>query len=170
VTLDLALFALRGAVGGLAMFVSFRGVGFALASRPGRSWVVLVIACEALGGILTVLGLGGPIGPGMVAEIVTVVVIVAEVPRGLWDDGERLGWHFPALRAMSTMPPERWHLLITVSALVIAILGNGAWALDRTVELTFSAWLRIAWLVFLAVSALLVGIVRVAVERAIAKE
>ncbi len=52
-------------------------------SGPGLLWAYASILAEAGGGLLTVLGLGGPIGPGLLAGDLVVVTIVAHLPQGL---------------------------------------------------------------------------------------
>lgn len=79
---DLALLVLRVAVGVVmfahgAMKLGWVGKGGSPAGtagwftsigiRPGLFWAWVVILAEAGGGVLTILGLGGPIGPGIVA-------------------------------------------------------------------------------------------------------
>ena len=46
-----------GSLAGVAGW--FNGLGF----RPGMFWALVASIAEAVGGALTVLGLGGPIGP-----------------------------------------------------------------------------------------------------------
>jgi len=54
----------------------FNGLGF----RPGMFWALVASLAEAVGGALTVLGLGGPIGPSVVAADLVVVTVVAHLP------------------------------------------------------------------------------------------
>ena len=75
---DLGLLVLRAFVGmvviahGLQKFGFLGGYGVAgtagwlesIGFAPGRIWVWIVAIAEVGGGTLTVLGLGGPIGPG----------------------------------------------------------------------------------------------------------
>jgi uncharacterized membrane protein YphA (DoxX/SURF4 family) len=69
-----------------------------------------VIPAEAGGGLLTILGLGGPIGPGIVASDLVVVMIVAHIPKGSWN--AQGGWEFIAPLA--------------AGAFAIALLGKAA--------------------------------------------
>jgi hypothetical protein len=91
------------------------------------------------------------------------------VRERFWDAGARLGWDFPALRAMSKMSPRPWHVTVAAGALALAILGSGAWSLDHAIGVQFSDPFRAAWLSILAVCVLLVIVVRAAVGRAIAR-
>jgi len=69
--------------------------------RPGLFWAWVVILAEAGGGVLTILGLGGPIGPGIVAGDLVVAIIVAHISKGFW--ASQGGWEFlaPHLRDRS---------------------------------------------------------------------
>lgn len=108
--------------------------------RPGLFWAWVAIAAEAGGGLVTVLGLGGPIGPGLVAGDLIVVIVVAHWNQGFWAGGGKVGWEFP--------------LPLAAGALAIALAGNGAWSLDRMLGLTYPDWLPPAWLVLMAVGAI----------------
>jgi len=89
--------------------------------RPGLFWAYASILAEAGGGVLTVLGLGGPLGPGLLAGDLVVVTIVAHLPQGFWAGGGKVGWEFP--------------VPLGAGALAIALTGNGAWSLDRLLGL-----------------------------------
>lgn len=153
---DLALLVLRVAIGGVVMphgllklgWVgqggSLAGVGGwfqSLGLRPGMLWALAATGAEAGGGLLTVLGLGGPIGPGLLAADLVVVTIVAHWPQGFWAGGGKVGWEFP--------------LPLAAGALAIALAGNGSWSLDRLLGLVYPDWLLPAWLALMAVGALL---------------
>lgn len=103
---DLALLVLRVAVGVVmfahgAMKLGWVGKGGSPAGtagwftsigiRPGLFWAWVVILAEAGGGVLTILGLGGPIGPGIVAGDLVVAIIVAHIPKGFWNSQGGLG-------------------------------------------------------------------------------
>jgi putative oxidoreductase len=90
------------------------------------------------GGLLTVLGLGGPIGPGLLAGDLVVVTIAAHWPQGFWASGVggKVGWEF--------------QVPLLAGALAIAVAGNGAWSLDRLLGLVYPDWLLPAWLVLMA--------------------
>lgn len=153
---DLGLFVLRVVVGGIIMQhgllkLGIVGKGGSLAGvsgwfnglglRPGRFWAVVAVAAEAGGGLLMVLGLGGPIGPAIVAGDLVVVTIVAHVPQGFWAGGGKVGWEFP--------------LPLAAAALAVALLGNGTWSLDRAFGLTYSETLLWSWLVIVAAGVIL---------------
>ncbi len=160
---DLGLFILRVVIGGVVMqhgllklgWVgqggSVKGVGqwfHGMGMRPGIFWAVVAVLAEAGGGVLTVLGLGGPIGPGILAGDLVIVTIVAHWAQGFWAGGGKVGWEFP--------------LPLAASALAIALIGNGAWSLDALFRITYQAELLPAWL-----GLMVVGDVLVLVSRAI---
>ena len=149
---DLALFVLRVVVGGVVMQhgllkMGIVGQGGSIAGvagwfngmglRPGKFWALVSTTAEALGGLLMVLGLGGPLGPGIVAGDLIVVTIVAHVPQGFWAGGGKVGWEFP--------------VPMVAGAFAIALLGNGGWSIDGALGLGYSDQLRWAWLAIVAV-------------------
>ena len=152
---DLALLVLRVVIGGVVIphgllkfglvgaGGSIAGVGGwfnSLGLRPGVFWAYVAAIAETGGGLLTVLGLGGPIGPGLLAADLVVVTIVAHWGQGFWAGGGKVGWEFP--------------LPLAAGGLAIALAGNGAWSLDRLLGLSYPDWLLPAWLVVVAVGAL----------------
>ena len=159
---DLALFTLRVVVGGVVAMHgllkfgvvgkggSVKGVGGwfeSLGMKPGMFWAWVAALAEAGGGIAMVLGLGGPLGPGVVAADLLVVTIVAHVPQGFWAGGGKVGWEFP--------------LPLSAAGFAIALLGNGRWSIDGLLSITYPEWLLPAWLALMAV-----GVVAVLVSRA----
>src|SRR5881628_666673 len=160
--LDLALLILRVVIGGVViphglLKLGWVGKGGSLAGvggwfnsmglRPGLFWAYVAALAEAGGGSLTVLGLGGPIGPGVIAADLLVVTIVAHVPQGFWAGGGKVGWEFP--------------LPLSAAGFAIALLGNGRWSIDGLLSITYPEWLLPAWLALMAV-----GVVAVLVSRA----
>jgi putative oxidoreductase len=155
--LDLALFLLRLAIGGVVVPHGLLKLGWvgtggspagvagwfnSLGLRPGMFWALVAIGAEAGGGLLTILGLGGPIGPGLLAADLLVVTIVAHWKQGFWASGVdgKVGWEFP--------------LPLATGALAIALAGNGAWSLDRLLGVAYPDWLVTGWLAFMAAGAL----------------
>jgi putative oxidoreductase len=148
---DLALLVLRVVIGGIVMQhgllkLGLVGKGGSLSGvagwfngmglRPGMFWALVAVAAEAGGGLLMVLGLGGPIGPALVAGDLVVVTVVAHVPQGFWAGGGKVGWEF-------TLP-------LAASAFAAALLGNGGWSLDSALGLGYSDTLRWTWLAIVA--------------------
>lgn len=119
-----------GSIGGAAGW--FNGIGL----RPGLFWALVATLAEAVGGLLTVLGLGGPVGPGLVAADLLVVAIVAHWSQGFWVSGGKVGWEFP--------------VPLAAGGLAVALLGNGAWSLDAALGLTYPEWLLPSWAALMA--------------------
>ena len=133
--LKLGLVGKGGSIAGVAGWFNSMGL------RPGIFWAYVAAIAEAGGGLLTVLGLGGPIGPGIVAGDLVVVLIVAHWPQGFWAGGGKVGWEFP--------------LPIAAGALAIALAGNGAWSLDRLLGLPYPEWLLPVWFAITAAGVIL---------------
>jgi putative oxidoreductase len=148
---DLALLVLRVVVGGVVMQHGLLKLGLVgkggslngvagwfngMGLRPGMFWALVAVLAEAGGGLLMVLGLGGPIGPGLVAGDMLVVTWVAHVPQGFWAGGGQVGWEFP--------------LPLATAAFAVALLGNGGWSLDAALGVTYSDTLRWTWLALMA--------------------
>ncbi|MGH2471394.1 MAG: DoxX family protein [Candidatus Limnocylindria bacterium] len=159
--LDLALLLLRVVIGGVVvphglLKLGLVGTGGSVAGvagwftslglRPGMLWALASIGAEAGGGLLTVVGLGGPIGPGLLAADLVVVTIVAHWKQGFWAGGGKVGWEFP--------------LPLAAGALAIALAGNGAWSLDRLLGLVYPDWLLPAWLALMAIGVVVALAVR----------
>ena len=117
-----------GSISGVAGW--FNGLGF----RPGLFWTWVSTLAEAGGGLLTVLGLGGPLGPSAVAADLVVVTIVAHLPKGFW--AQVGGWEFP--------------VPVAAGAFAIALIGNGRWSLDAVFGLSVPDQVGIAWGALLA--------------------
>ncbi len=147
---DLGLFVLRVVVGaviaahgltkvgwfgsgssitGVAGF--FRGLGF----RPSLFWAYVATLAEVAGGVLMILGLFGPLAPGVVAADLVVVTIVAHWPKGFWVS--QGGIEFP--------------LPLAAGAFAVALIGNGRWSLDSVFGLTYPTWLAPTWAVLMVI-------------------
>src|SRR6267143_1846910 len=152
--LDVALLLLRVVIGGVVIPHGLLKLGWigkggspagvagwfnSLGLRPGLFWAYVAILAEAGGGLLTVFGLGGPIGPGLLTGDLAIVMIVAHWNQGFWAGGGKVGWEFP--------------LPLAAAALAIALAGNGAWSLDRLLGLVYPDWLLPAWLLLMAAGA-----------------
>jgi putative oxidoreductase len=138
--LKLGLVGKGGSIAGVAGWFNSMGL------RPGLFWAYVATIAEGGGGLLTILGLGGPLGPGIMAADLVVVTIVAHWSSGFWAGGGKVGWEFP--------------LPLAAGALAIALAGNGAWSLDRLLGLAYPDWLLPAWLAIVAVGAAVALVVR----------
>lgn len=158
---DLALFVLRVAVGVVVMahgLLKFGWVGsggsisgvagwfHSIGLRPGIFWALVSALGESVGGLLTILGLAGPIGPGILAADLVVVAIVAHWPKGFW--AQSGGVEFP--------------VPLAAGAFAVALIGNGRWSIDAALGLAYPDWLLPAW-----GALMVIGVVLALLSRAI---
>jgi putative oxidoreductase len=162
---DLGLLILRLAVGGVifahgaikigwpvsmsearggAALRSVAGWFGSLGFWPAMFWAVVSLVAEFVGGILIILGLGGPIGPGLVFGDMIVVTLVAHWSNGFWVT--KNGWEFP--------------ILLVAGSFAVALVGFGAWSLDAALSLTYADWLAPVWLVVTAIGAGVLLVIR----------
>jgi putative oxidoreductase len=137
---DLGVLILRLVVGGLLaghgaqkLFGAFGGPGLSgvagwlesLGLRPGRLWAWLAGIGEFGGGLLTALGLGGPLGPVMmISAMITAAV------RGHW------GKPIWATAGGAELPVTN----IAVGT-ALALSGPGRYSLDRLFGIKVPGWL-----------------------------
>jgi putative oxidoreductase len=96
---------------------AFEGLGF----RPGTAFALMAGLGETIGGLLTVLGLGGALGP-----VLIIIVMLVAIGSVHWSKGyfaTNGGWELNAAN-------------IAVS-LAIAFAGNGTYSLDNALNLQF---------------------------------
>jgi putative oxidoreductase len=55
-----------------------------LGFRPGSMFAAAAGLGEAGGGLLTALGLGGPIGPALIVMVMLVAIFSVHAPKGFW--------------------------------------------------------------------------------------
>jgi putative oxidoreductase len=163
---DLGLLILRVVAGtvvlahGLQKLGYLGGYGFdgtagfinTLGFRPSRPWTAAVVGAEVVGSALLILGLGGPIGPGIVAADLIVAIVVVHVPKGWWNANG--GVEYVAV--------------IAASALAVALTGAGAYSLDALFNLTYATWLVPAWLGLMAVGVIVALVSRMVTSEATA--
>jgi len=160
VSADLGLFVLRLAVGGIVLAHGAIKIGWPISMGPARGiaairgvggffgglgfwppmfWALVAVVAEIGGSLLMILGLGGPIGPGLVFGDMLIVTIVAHWPAGFWAGGgkQMAGWEFP--------------VPLTAGALAVALIGNGGWSLDALLGTTYPDWLTWAWLALMLI-------------------
>lgn len=138
--MKLGLVGKGGSVAGTAGWFDSMGL------RPGMLWALIVVAAEAGGGVLMALGLGGPIGPGLVFADLLVVTIVAHWQQGFFVMGGKAGWEFP--------------LPLAAAGLAVALVGNGAWSLDAALGLAYPASFAALWLGLMFAGAVLALLAR----------
>src|SRR3989442_2474505 len=85
-----------GSLSGVAGW--FNSLGF----RPGMFWALVSSLAEAVGGALTVLGLGGPIGPSLGAAELRSACSAAHLPNGVWS--RKGGWAIPLPLSARALP------------------------------------------------------------------
>jgi putative oxidoreductase len=139
---DFGVLVLRLVVGGLLaghgaqkLFGAFGGPGLSgvagwlesMGLRPGHFWAWLAGIGEFGGGLLTALGLGGPLGP-----IMAVAAMITAAVRGHW------GKPIWATAGGAELPLTN----ITVGV-ALALSGPGRYSLDRLFGIKVPRWLAV---------------------------
>lgn len=137
---DLGVLTLRLVVGGLLaghgaqkLFGSFGGPGHSgtagwlesLGLRPGHVWAWMAGGGEFGGGLLTALGLGGPLGPVMVMSAMTTAAMRGHWGKPIW-----------ATSGGAELPVTN----IAVGT-ALALSGPGRYSLDRLFGVKLPGWL-----------------------------
>lgn len=137
---DLALLIIRLVSGGLLaghgaqkLFGSFGGYGLqgtagwleSTGLKPGMAWAVMAGSGEFKGGLLTALGLGGPLG-----SILTLSAMAMAAAKGHW------GKPIWAASGGAELP-----LINSATAVALAISGPGKYSLDNLLGLRVPRWL-----------------------------
>ena len=113
---------LMAAHGAQKLFGWFGGYGLAgtggfmesLGFRPGKRFAALAGGAEFSGGVLTALGLLGPVGPALMIAVMVVAMGSVHWPNGLF--AAKNGVELP--------------LLFTAAAVAFAVVGPGLYSLD----------------------------------------
>jgi putative oxidoreductase len=95
----------------------FENIGF----RPGRLFALSAGLGETIGGLLTVLGLGGALGPVLIVIVMLVAIGAVHVNKGFFTQNG--GWELPATNI--------------AAAIAVAFGGNGLYSLDNALGLNF---------------------------------
>ena len=93
-----------------------------LGFRPGRFFAAAAGTTEFVGGSLLALGLLGPLGPAMIVSVMIVAAVTVHWGHGVFAHSG--GFEVP--------------LLYWVTAVAIALIGNGAYSLDGLLQLSWS--------------------------------
>jgi putative oxidoreductase len=166
--IDLGLLVLRLAVGGVVLAHGFIKIGWPISMGmrgmaavrgvsgffgglgfwPPMFWALVSIVAEIAGSLLLILGLGGPIGAGIVFGDMVIVTIVAHWPAGFWAGGgkQTAGVEFP--------------IPVTAGALAVALIGNGGWSLDAALNVSYPSELLPIWLALMLVGDAVLLIIR----------
>src|SRR5437762_10402094 len=131
---DLGLLILRLIAGGLMaghgaqkLFGWFEGGGIEgtagmmenLRLKPGKPWAILAGASEFAGGMLTALGLGGPVGPVATISSMEMATLKVHWGKPIW-----------VTKGGAELPVTNIGI-----ALAVALLGPGKYSVDRALGL-----------------------------------
>ncbi len=94
----------------------FEGLGF----RPGKLFAFAAGMGEFGGGLLTVLGLGGALGPAIIVMVMLVAILSVHVSKGFFITNG--GWEL--------------NLMYILTAASVGYAGNGAYTLDGAIGLS----------------------------------
>jgi putative oxidoreductase len=97
----------------------FEQIGF----RPGRTFATAASVAEFVGGLLTAVGLLGPVGPALVLATMIVAGVSVHLPKGLF--AQNGGYELP--------------LVYALVATALALTGPGAYSIDAALGLA-SLW------------------------------
>lgn len=104
------LFGWFGGYGIKGMGGFMESLGF----RPGALFATAAALGEVGGGLLTVLGLGGPIGPALIITVMIVAILTVHLPKGFW----------------ATNGGYELNLMNIAGSLFVSFAGFGAYSLD----------------------------------------
>ena len=122
----------------------FQTLGF----RPGVLFAVAAGLGEFVGGLLTLLGLGGAIGPAIIVMVMVVAIFAVHISKGFFASNG--GWELPGMNI--------------AAALAIGFAGNGAYSIDSAVGLNIVTDERQVAYAFVA--AVILGLLNLLARRA----
>ncbi len=138
------LFGWFGGGGPAGTGAFFGQLGF----RPGPLFAVAAGLGEFLGGALTLLGLGGAVGPALIIMVMIVAIFTVHISKGFLSSNG--GWELPGMNI--------------AAALAIAFAGNGLYALDSVFGWTAVTDPRQVWIAIAA--AVVAGLLNLTARRA----
>jgi putative oxidoreductase len=121
----------------------FESLGF----RPGVAFAVVAGLGELSGGLLTVLGFLGAIGPAIMMTVMLVAILTVHIKNGFFVT--KNGWELPGA--------------YIGAALAFAFGGFGALSIDHAIGLTALNGGRVSWLLVLI--AVVVALLNLAARR-----
>ena len=104
----------------------FESLGF----RPGTLFAMAAGLGELGGGLLTAVGLLGPVGPALMIVVMVVAILSVHWSQGFFAD--KKGVELP--------------LMYATGAFVLAFAGQGAYSLDRLLAVAVPSGPRATWL------------------------
>jgi putative oxidoreductase len=137
---DLGLLVLRLTVGGLLaghgaqkLFGAFEGPGFkktaghleTMGLQPGHVWASMATAGEFGGGLLTAIGLAGPLGPILTMASMVMATVKAHWGKPIW-----------ATSGGAELP-----MVNIAAATALVLVGPGKLSLDRLFGIRIPRWL-----------------------------
>jgi putative oxidoreductase len=159
---DPGLAILRVVVGGVVMAHGLQKLGFLggagptstigmmgrISVKPEPLWAAVLVAAEVGGGALTALGFLGPVGPSLIVADMIVAAATVHWPNGFWNHRGGI----------------EYSLTLGTAALSIALIGNGAWSIDRLIGLTMPDWLIQGWIAIVILGVVLAFVSRTTAE------
>lgn len=117
----------------------FEGLGF----RPGSMFALAAGLGEFLGGLLTLVGFLGAIGPVLIILVMLVAIFSVHITKGFWSANG--GWELPGMNI--------------AAALAIAFGGTGAYSVDHWLGWSYvtnplHVWIAIVCAIVLAIASL----------------
>lgn len=119
--------------------------------RPGVLFAVAAGLGEFVGGLLTLLGLGGALGPVLIVLVMLVAIFTVHISKGFLSSNG--GWELPGMNI--------------AAAIAIAFAGSGLYSLDGVFGLAFLQGTNQIWIA-LAVAVVL-ALLNIVVRRAPAR-
>ncbi len=141
--------------GSQKLFGAFGGPGFAGASgfmeslgyRPGKLFALMACLGEIGGGLLTVFGIGGPLGPALIIVVMIVAAFSVHVKNGFFTSGG--GYEL--------------NTIYIAAALALAFGGFGGLSLDRALGLERFYTPSVTWIVIAV--AVIIAVLNLAAKR-----
>lgn len=90
--------------------------------RPGRAFAIMLGAAEVAGGLTLAMGVGTPLGAGVIIAVLANAAWIVHRPQGLWNTNG--GYEYP--------------LVLIGGALTMALTGPGRFSIDHLLGWTLS--------------------------------
>ena len=114
----------------------------AMGFRPANLWAWISALAESLGGLTLVLGFLTPIGAAAIFVAMIVGIFKVHWRSGLWNSNR--GYEF--------------NLIVAVNALILGLVGPGAYALDHTLSMVWSPPLVFGVSALIGIIAVIIGL------------